>query len=363
MPGPLPPSDPPLRVDPETDALHAEAVSALGRLAVATAMVPDRERFLHGYVRKEALLSSEIEGTEATLAEIVTFEAGDGARDPTEDVEEVCNYVAALRHARARIADPSGLPISARLLCEAHAILMRGIRGADRQPGVIRRSQNWIGGSRPGNARFVPPPPDEVGPALSALESWIHGDDPLPPLVKIGLAHVQFETIHPFLDGNGRIGRLLITLLVEHWKLLSEPLLYTSLALKRRQREYYDRLTAVRTHGDWEGWTRFFLEAVRESAEDATRVAGELFRLTQNDRAALLAHPGATVNAIRLFELLPTHPAVTLPGVRELLDTTAPTGSKVLAILVELGILHEVTGRQRDRVYVYRDYVDTLAGE
>ncbi|NBS34112.1 MAG: Fic family protein, partial [Planctomycetia bacterium] len=313
----------------------------------------------YGFVRKEAVLSSQIEGTQATLRDVATFEATSITNRPA-DVAEICNYVTALNHARAMIADSAGLPLSARLLCDVHRILIRGLRGADKLPGEIRRSQNWIGGTRPGNARFVPPPHDEVAPALAALEKWLHADDPLPPLIKAGLAHVQFETIHPFLDGNGRIGRMLITLLVEHWGLLDQPLLYLSLAFKRRQQDYYDRLSAVRTEGDWEGWTAFFLECVAEAAEDAVDVAGRLFRIVSNDRAALLASGSATVNALRLLEAMPEHPVMTLPRAVDLLGVAKPTASKCIEELLKAGVLRETTGKQRDRVYVYEAYMTTL---
>jgi Fic family protein len=359
IPHALPPVEPPLAIEGDLVDRHAAAVNSIGRLRVAAAMVPDPGWFLYGFVRKEAVLSSQIEGTQATLRDVATFEATSITNRPA-DVAEICNYVTALNHARAMIADSAGLPLSARLLCDVHRILIRGLRGADKLPGEIRRSQNWIGGTRPGNARFVPPPHDEVAPALAALEKWLHADDPLPPLIKAGLAHVQFETIHPFLDGNGRIGRMLITLLVEHWGLLDQPLLYLSLAFKRRQQDYYDRLSAVRTEGDWEGWTAFFLECVAEAAEDAVDVAGRLFRIVSNDRAALLASGSATVNALRLLEAMPEHPVMTLPRAVDLLGVAKPTASKCIEELLKAGVLRETTGKQRDRVYVYEAYMTTL---
>jgi len=359
IPHALPPAEPPLAIEGDLADRHAAAVNSIGRLRVAAAMVPDPGWFLYGFVRKEAVLSSQIEGTQATLRDVATFEATSITNRPA-DVAEICNYVTALNHARAMIADSAGLPLSARLLCDVHRILIRGLRGADKLPGEIRRSQNWIGGTRPGNARFVPPPHDEVAPALAALEKWLHADDPLPPLIKAGLAHVQFETIHPFLDGNGRIGRMLITLLVEHWGLLDQPLLYLSLAFKRRQQDYYDRLSAVRTEGDWEGWTAFFLECVAEAAEDAVDVAGRLFRIVSNDRAALLASGSATVNALRLLEAMPEHPVMTLPRAVDLLGVAKPTASKCIEELLKAGVLRETTGKQRDRVYVYEAYMTTL---
>jgi Fic family protein len=359
IPHALPPAEPPLAIEGDLADRHAAAVNSIGRLRVAAAMVPDPGWFLYGFVRKEAVLSSQIEGTQATLRDVATFEATSITNRPA-DVAEICNYVTALNHARAMIADSAGLPLSARLLCDVHRILIRGLRGTDKLPGEIRRSQNWIGGTRPGNARFVPPPHDEVAPALAALEKWLHADDPLPPLIKAGLAHVQFETIHPFLDGNGRIGRMLITLLVEHWGLLDQPLLYLSLAFKRRQQDYYDRLSAVRTEGDWEGWTAFFLECVAEAAEDAVDVAGRLFRIVSNDRAALLASGSATVNALRLLEAMPEHPVMTLPRAVDLLGVAKPTASKCIEELLKAGVLRETTGKQRDRVYVYEAYMTTL---
>lgn len=235
-------------------------------------MVPGGQWFLHGFVRKEALVSSEIEGTQATLQDVVTFEATRQAERP-DDVRDVCNYVDALTVAHNKISSGTGLPLSTRLLCQAHKRLMRGVRGADKRPGEVRRSQNRIRGTRPGNARFVPPPPGVVPELMAQPEKWLHSEDALPPLVKAELAHVQFETIHPFLDGNGRIRRLLVTLLLEHWGLLRSPMLYLSLALKRRPSEYDTRLGAVREGSDWEGWTAFFLVCVRQAAEDGVRVA------------------------------------------------------------------------------------------
>ncbi|MFH1707219.1 MAG: Fic family protein [Planctomycetota bacterium] len=246
------------------------------------------------------------------------------------------------------------------LLAETHKCLMRGGRGAELQPGAVRTSQNWIGGTRPGNARFVPPPHDAVPAALADLERWIHGPDPLPPLVRAGLAHAQFETIHPFLDGNGRIGRLFISLLVEHWGLLESPLLYLSLAFKRHRVGYYQTLDAVRSAGDWEGWTAFFLECVRESAMDGENAARRIFRLIDRDRRAVAGHKAATVTAVRLFDLLPEHPIITLPRAVRLLKASKPTVGKAIGMLCRAGVLHETTGRQRDRVYAYGAYLKVL---
>lgn len=361
VPEPLPPKNPPLVLDEAMAALHAEAVAAVGQLGVAGAMVPSAEWFLYGFVRKEALVSSEIEGTQATLQDVVTYEATKQAERP-DDVREVCNYVDALTFAREQIAKPKGLPLSTRLLCEAHKRLMRGVRGADKQPGEIRRSQNWIGGTRPGNARFVPPPPEDVPALMAQLDKWLYSDDALPPLVRAGLAHVQFETIHPFLDGNGRIGRLLITLLLEHWGLLKSPMLYLSLAFKRRQQEYYARLGGVRTEGEWEAWTRFYLECVREAADDGVRAAQAIFALIGRDRARLIKHAAVTVPAVRLLDLLPSRPVVTLPLAVDLLGVSKPTAIKAIEALESVGVLKETSGKRRDRVYAYQKYLDTLTG-
>ncbi|MBI1373716.1 MAG: Fic family protein [Phycisphaera sp.] len=359
IPHPLPPAKPPLAVDEPTQQLLGAAMSSLARLSVAGAMVPSSDWFLYGFVRKEAVVSSQIEGTQATLKDVLNYEATDQADRP-DDVQEVCNYVDALTYARREIARPKGLPLSTRLLCQAHKRLMTGVRGRDKQPGEIRRSQNWLGGTRPGRAVFVPPPPDAVGESMAALERWMHSDDPLPPLIKAGLAHVQFETIHPFLDGNGRVGRLLITLLVEHWGLLDAPLLYLSLAFKRHQQLYYQKLSAVRTDGAWEGWVTFFLECVRESADDGVAVARRLFIRINRDREAVANHDSATVTAIRLFDQLPRHPIVTLPLAIELLTTTKPTALKAIKTLQNAGVLRETSGKQRDRVYAYHEYLQVL---
>jgi Fic family protein len=359
VPHPLPPRDPDLLVAGEIERLHANALTSLARLEVAGRMVPSTNWFLYGFVRKEAVLTSQIEGTQATLREVVTFEATKETHKP-HDVEEVCNYVNAINHARAQIASPKGLPISTRLLCEAHRRLMKGVRGEHKAPGHLRTVQNWIGGGGQAPIRFVPPPPDAVPEAMLALERWIHSDDPLPPLIKCGLAHVQFETIHPFLDGNGRIGRLLIALLLEHWKLLPSPLLYLSLAFKRHQAEYYARLSAVRTDGDWEGWTAFYLRCVAEAANDGVEVAVGLFELLGKDRRRLASDKRSTVAALQLLDLLPDHPVVTAARVAKLLKITAPTARKAVEIAADAGILREVSGRQRDRVFAYHKYLQIL---
>ena len=362
VPDPLPPANPPLALRGPAGELHAGALAALSRLAVAGTMVPSTDWFLYGFVRKEAAVTSQIEGVQATLPDVVTYEATDRA-ERFEDVQEVCNYVDAFAYARAQLTDPNGLPLSIRLLRDTHRILMSGVRGADKQPGEVRRSQNWIGGRRPGTARFVPPPPEDVPAALAALERWWHAESDLPPLVRAGLAHVQFETIHPFLDGNGRIGRLLIALLIEHWGLLDQPLLYLSVAFRRAQAEYYARLAAVRSDGDWEGWVAFFLECVQDAADDGVRVARELHALVGRHRSRILSHDRSTVAALRLLERLPTNPVVTVPRASELLGLTAPAVRKAIALLEDLGVLREVTGQRRGRAYAYHEYLEALIGD
>jgi len=309
-------------------------------------------------VRKEAILSSQIEGIQATLADLLNYEA-----DPNQaglDLEEVCNYLDALQFARRQLKDPKGLPVSLRLIKEMHKRLMRGVRGQTKKPGEFRDSQNWIGGTRPSTAHFVPPPKAEMRECMAALEGYIHAESKEHPLIRIALAHVQFETIHPFLDGNGRVGRLMIALLLEEWGLLDSRLLYLSLHFKRNQMEYYRRLDAVRTAGDWEGWIHFFLEGVFAPAQEAVQSSQKLFHLIDKDRKKLIESPKAIVAAIRLFELLPNHPAITTNQAVELLETTKPTAGKAIDVLVELGILSEKTGAKRNRVFGYKKYMDIL---
>jgi len=337
------------------------AGSALARLDLAGEMIPSLGWFIYAFVRKEALLSSEIEGTQATLVDVLAWEETDQAGDSDiANVEEVTNYVAAINHAFDNIHSPRGAPISVRLLNDCHRILMQGVRGANKQPGELRRSQNWVGGSRPGNAVFVPPPPERVAELLGSLERYIHSDDKLAPLLRVGLIHVQFETIHPYLDGNGRLGRMLIALLLDHFGLLKSPLLYLSLYLKRNQAAYYRWLSAIRTEGDWIGWLKFFLDGVAEIADDATHRARTLYARVSDDRRALLETPGTTVTAIQLFELLPRHPVISMPLVTRLLSITKPTAGKAIEVLTRAGILAEVGARKRDRLYRYDNYLQLL---
>jgi Fic family protein len=362
VPFALPPTDPPLELSPGLANRLRAAEQALLRLEMAGAMVPSLDWFIYAFVRKEAVVSSQIEGTQATLVDLLAFEAQDAADAtlPTADVEEICNYLDALTYSREQLADPRGLPLSMRLLNGAHQRLMRGVRGAEKSRGEVRRSQNWIGGSRPGNARFVPPPPHALGEGLSALEKYLHADDALAPLVRAGLLHVQFETIHPYLEGNGRIGRLLVTLLLEHWRLLTKPLLYLSLFFKRHREEYYRRLSAVRVDGEWEGWLDFFLDGVATIADEAALSARALFALVAQDRARVLAHGGISISAVRLFELLPRHPIVTVASTMRLVETSKPTASRAIELLVEAGVLMQASGKKRDRSYAYLTYLDLL---
>ena len=357
IPYPLPPADPPLVLDGDTTELLNRAEHKLALLELAGQMVPSLEWFVYAFVRKEAVVSSQIEGTEATLIDLLTFEAqGDAQSTVQADVREICNYLDALAQARTEIKRERGVPISMRLLNESHRLLMRGARGDDRQPGQVRRNQNWV----PSQAAFVPPPPHVLGELLGSFEKYIHADDDLPALVRAGLVHVQFETIHPYLDGNGRIGRLLVTLLLEHWKLLSQPLLYLSLFFKRNRMEYYTLVNRVRTEGDWEAWIRYFLEGVASIAEEAVTTARDLLALVDTDRQRVLAAKPSTLTAARLFEQLPRHPIVTIARVTHLLDTSKPTATKAVNALVNSGVLVETTGRKRDRTFTYRAYIERL---
>ena len=360
VPHALPPSVPALSPEVFTD-LNRQTELALARLAGVSGLVPSVDWLLYSAIRKEALLTSQIEGTQATLADLFDEEAGFKVSN-TDDVEEVTNYLRAFRWTQEQLRGPKGLPISVRLLCEAHRRLLDGARGAGKQPGELRQSQNWIGGTRPGNAVFVPPPPEHVPTLLADMERFIHDTaTDLPPMVKVALIHAQFETIHPFLDGNGRIGRLLIAALFGHWGLLSEPLMYLSGYLKQHQAEYYRRLSAIRTEGDWESWVTFFLEGVATAAGDAEKNIIEVASLVAIDRRRLLQSAMAGPASYRLFEMLPMMPRFTIDRVKQELDTTFPTANAAVKVLEDLGIVTETTGQKKNRSYLYQGYVGKLS--
>lgn len=360
VPHPLPPCEPALS-SASFEAANRAAEMALARLAGVSGLVPSVDWLLYGAVRKEALLTSQIEGTQATLVDLFDEEAGFAVVN-ADDVEEVSNYLRAFRLVQDNLRAPAGLPISVRLLCDAHCMLLAGVRGSGKQPGELRRSQNWIGGPRPGKAVFVPPPAERVPALLADVERFIHSraEGDLPPLVRIALVHAQFETIHPFLDGNGRIGRLLIAALMEHWQLLPEPLLYLSAYLKQHQSMYYQLLSGIRTRGDWESWIDFFLDGVATAAGEAERSIVAIATLINNDRRRLLAAPKATSASYRLFEALPLMPRFTVEHARQKLDTTFPTANAAVGLLAELGIVNEMTGQKKNRSYGYQAYIDLL---
>lgn len=360
VPCALPPRDPPLsRLSYEMR--NGEAELALARLSAVSGLVPSVDWLLYSAIRREALLTSQIEGTQATLTDLFDQEAG-LELDNCDDVEEVTNYLRAFRLVHDNLRNEHGLPISTRLMCDAHRVLLHGARGANKQPGELRRSQNWIGGTRPGNALYVPPPPEQVPLLLDALERFIHAEPrDLPPLVTIALVHAQFESIHPFLDGNGRIGRLLINALMEHYDLLKEPLLYLSGHLKRHQPEYYRLLSATRGEGAWEEWVDFFLAGVADAATEAEHSIVTVATLVTQDRRRLLASPKASAAAFRLFDMLPMMPRFTVEKARERLDTSFPTANAAVRLLAELGIITEMTGQRKFRVFGYQNYIDLLA--
>lgn len=357
VPFPLPPA-PPVEISGARQLLLEQATLAVGRLDSVSTLLPDPHLFLYSYVRREAVLSSQIEGTQSSLSDLLLFELEEVPGTPLDDVVEVSNYVAALEHGMARLRE--GFPLSNRLLREMHAALMSRGRGSDKEPGEFRHSQNWIGGTRPGNARFVPPPPHEVEPCMAALERFIHdGSSGLPVLLKAALAHVQFETIHPFLDGNGRLGRLLIALVLHHGGLLSQPLLYLSLYLKEHRPMYYDLLDRVRASGDWEVWVDFFLEGVEQTAQSAVQTARRLVDLFQAD-IRRVQHGRTAGNALRVLDALRQRPILTLKYLRDAHSLTFPTAAKAMQSLINSGIARELTGKRRNRIFVYDAYLALL---
>jgi Fic family protein len=358
VPDPLPPN-PPVVLDTALQDLMEQTLLALGRLDSVTLMLPDAAIFLYSYIRKEAVLSAQIEGTQSSLSDLLLFEVEGVPGVPIDDVREASNYVAAMEHGLKRL--DGNFPLSLRLIMEIHEILLSGGRGANRQPGEFRTTQNWIGGTRPGNARYVPPPADRLIQCLGDLEKFLH-DDPvrLPVLVKAALAHVQFETIHPFLDGNGRLGRLLITLVLCSEKVLREPMLYLSLYFKVHRDEYYELLQQVRVEGDFERWIEFFMMAVRETAEQAVNTVHRLLIMTDEDRKRIQSLGRAAGSALRVHQSLLQRPVLTIPRMKVLTGLQFNTIKSSLKHLMKLGMVSEVTGKQRDRVYAYDSYIKIL---
>ena len=358
-PEPLPP-DPPLSIEAEMQGRLDAANQALGRLDGITLLLPDPDQFLHTYVRKEAVLSSQIEGTQSSLSDLLLFENEAAPGVPRHDAQETANYIAALNHGLATL-ESGRLPVCNRLLREAHTLLLRSGRGAAKSPGEFRRDQNWIGGSRPGNARHVPPPPQEVVPLMSDLEKFLHDDpEPTPVLIKAALAHAQFETIHPFLDGNGRLGRLLITLILAQDGVLKRPLLYMSLFLKQNRDAYYDFLQRTRTEGAWEDWLRFFLDGIVEVATSTIETTGRIVNMIQHDRRLIHELGRGAATAVRVHDLAARLVALRVPWAAQSLALSEPPVYAAVARLEKAGILREVTGRQRGKLYVYDEYLELL---
>lgn len=361
IPRELPP-DPPIIIDDQLLELLSMADRALGRLDGSTETLPNPDLFVLMYVRKEALLSSQIEGTQASLAEVLELEAQVlDANQPT-DANEVVNYINAMNYGLDRLKT---LPVSLRLIREIHERIMTNTRGGEKHPGEFRRSQNWIGSTNSSiaTAKFVPPPPHEMSLALSDLEGFLHDPRPMPALIKVGLAHAQFETIHPFLDGNGRVGRLLITFLLCQQNILKRPLLYLSYFFKQNRTEYYERLQAIRDHGDWEGWLKFFLQGVYEVAQSATSTARKIVNLRESHRSLVQEHGKLVANSIVMLDRLYHRPVVTVSSVADLLDIRFPNAANIVKVFEDLGILHEISGKARNRVYLYHSYFSLFNDE
>jgi Fic family protein len=357
VPPPLPP------VDLDLSGLHQHldrANQALGRLDGLIVLLPDVRFLLYLYVRKEALVSSQIEGTQSSFVDVLLFENKVPTAVPKEEVEEVSNYVAAMQHGLRRLQ--GGFPLSLRLIREIHAILLKGGRGKNKSPGEFRRSQNWIGGSRPGNASFVPPPPAEMMEALDRFERFLHDDKHgLPLLVEAGLVHVQFESIHPFLDGNGRLGRLLITLLLCAKGALKEPLLYLSLYFKKHRNQYYEHLQRIRTEGAWEKWLEFFLEGTAATAQEAAETATRILALFSKDREKIQKLGRPSASALRVHECMQRKPIANIAATAKALKLSIPTVTVALNHLVRIGIVEEVTGKRRDRLFTYSRYFNIVS--
>lgn len=356
LPKPLPP-EPPVLITGDLQRLLSEADLALGRLDGSIQILPNPDLFVYMYVRKEAVLSSQIEGTQSSLQDLLAAEATILSPDRPQDVEEVVNYVAAMNHGIARLTD---LPVSVRLIREIHEKLLRGVRGSMLTPGDLRTSQNWIGpgGSTLNEATFVPPPPHEVPNSLGQLELFLHGQSDLPLLVKIGLAHAQFETIHPFLDGNGRVGRLLITFLLCENGVLHKPVLYLSHYFKKHRQTYYELLQDTRERGDWESWLAFFLRGVAEVSKEASETARKILALREEHRAVIADKLGrAAGNGHRVLETLYKRPIVSVNEVRDLIGTTYPAANQLVERMAQSGLLTEMTGQARNRLFQYAPYI------
>lgn len=356
IPATLPP-EPAITFDLSLMSLLSEADHALGQLDGVASILPNPDLFVAMYVREEAVISSQIEGTQSTLEDVLQYEIDHAHHEQPRDVVEVVNYVRAMNHGLERLKE---FPLSLRLIREIHRELLEGVRGQNREPGEFRKTQNWIGpeGCTLADAVFVPPPPHEMFEALGNFEKFLHSEDPMPPLIHCGLAHAQFETIHPFLDGNGRVGRLLITFFLCHRGILSRPLLYLSHHFKRYRTEYYDRLMAIRATGDWEGWIRFFLTGVRDVSREAVVRSHAILRLRQEHANQIQSGFGlATANGLRLLDLLFRTPWVTTAQAQDYLQCTFPTANQMISKLTRLGILHEVTGGKRNRQFVFSDYL------
>lgn len=359
VPTALPPA-PPIDLAGERQQLHERALLACGRLDGVSALLPDPDLFLYAYVRREALLSSQIEGTQSSLSDLLLFEMEEAPGVPFDDVVEVSNYVAALEHGIRRLR--GGFPLSNRLLREIHGKLLERGRGAEKMPGEFRRSQNWLGGRRPGLAHFVPPPPGLVEGCMAELERYLHDVSPgLPALIKAATAHVQFETIHPFLDGNGRVGRLMISLILHEEQVMRQPLLYLSLFLKQHRAEYYRLLDEVRLAGDWEAWVEFFLEGVAETAGAAVETAHRLLALFREDEARVAGQGRRASSLLRLYAALRARPLTTITELARRSGLSFPTASTGAEALAALGIVRELTGRDRNRVFSYDRYVAILS--
>lgn len=359
VPESLPPSPPVELTSAVRDALD-RALLDIGRLDGLATALPDTSLFLYMYIRKEAVLSSQIEGTQSSLSDLLLFEMDGVPGVPLDDVREVSNYVVAMEYGLRRLRE--GFPLCNRLICEIHKKLLAKGRGADKQPGEFRTSQNWIGGTRPGNARFVPPPPDRLAGCLTALERFLN-DQPerTPSILKAAFSHVQFETIHPFLDGNGRMGRLLITLLLCHEKVLHEPLLYLSLYFKKHRQTYYDLLQRVRTEGEWEAWMDFFVEAIRNTAGQAVRTATRLSVIIREDRARLPALKRLAGSALRVLDVLARKPVASVAAICDTTQLVPRSVSNALDAMIKLGLVKELTGRKRNRLFCYDRFLKVLS--